>query len=207
MKRFNQVGIIIGQRGTGKSLFVLGSKYSAKPEDKALNIPGILEIYEKKQIKVLIVDTLDHPAYRQIPIIKQADFKKWNKGIVRTFLDPDNMLPFVDMLNNSKNMVNSAIIFEDAGKYTERSLPRQFKRLIIDSKQRNIDIIFMYHCFIDTPSNIFTKSDFLQLFKTEDSPIVRKNNIRLFDKVMNAYDQVNINTSKFFGKYIDTRTN
>lgn len=205
--RFNQVGIIIGQRGTGKSFFVLGSKYSAKPGDENLKKPGIIEIYEAKKMKVLIVDTLDHPSYRKIPIITQQNFLKWNAGIVRTFVDPDNMLPFVNMLNTAPNMVNTAIIFEDAGKYTEKSLPRPFKRLIIDSKQRNIDLIFMYHCFIDTPSNIFTKSDYLQLFKTEDGPIVRKNNMRLFDKVQAAYDQIKTNPSPFFGKYIDTRTN
>lgn len=205
--RFNQVGIIIGQRGTGKSFFMLGSKYSAKPGDDKLNTPGIIEVYEKKKMKVLIIDTLDHPSYRKIPIIDQKNFSKWRSGVVRTFVDPDNMKPFVNMLNVAPNMVNTAVIFEDAGKYTEKNLPAPFKRLIIDSKQRNIDIFFMYHCFIDTPSNIFTKSDFLQLFKTEDSPLVRKNNIRLFEKVWAAHEQVKNNPNPFEGVYIDTRTN
>ena len=205
--RFNQVGIIIGQRGTGKSLFVLGSKYSAKPDDKKLNIPGILDIYLRKGMKVLIIDTLDHPAYRSIPIIKQDKFKKWNKGIVRTFLEPDDIAGLVNLINTSPHLNNTCIIFEDAGKYTDKSLPKPFKRLIIDSKQRNIDIVFMYHCFIDTPTNIFTKSDFIQLFKTEDSPEVRKNNIRLFDKVLNAWTDVRKNKSNFYGRFIDTRTN
>lgn len=205
--RFNLVGIVIGQRGTGKSLFVLGSENSSKETDKKLNIPGILPIYQKRGTKILIIDTLDHPAYRKIPVLKQSDFKKWTKGTVRIFTEPENILLLVDLINKSPHINNTLIVFEDAGKYTEKSLPRSFKRLIIDSKQRNIDIIFMYHCFIDTPTNIFTKSDFIQLFKTEDSPIVRKNNIRLFDKVNAAYNQVNEHTSNFYGKYIDTRTN
>lgn len=205
--RFNQVGIIIGQRGTGKSLFVLGSNHSAKAEDKSLKIPGILDIYTRKSMKVLIIDTLDHPAYRSIPIIKQSQFSKWNKGIVRTFLEPDDIKSLVNLINISPHLNNTCIIFEDAGKYTEKVLPKPFKRLIIDSKQRNIDIVFMYHCFIDTPTNIFTKSDFIQLFKTEDSPLVRKNNIRLFDKVLKAYEDVKQNKNNFYGKFIDTRTN
>lgn len=205
--RFNQVGIIIGQRGTGKSFFLLGSKWSAKPGDDQLNKQGILEIYEKKNMKVLIVDTLDHPSYRKVPIIDQKNFPKWNSGVVRTIIDPDDAKNLVTYLDNAKNALNSLIVFEDAGKYTEKNLPPAFKRLIINSKQKNIDIIFMYHCFIDTPSNIFTKSDFIQLFKTEDSPLVRKNNIRLFDKVYNAYEQVNNHPNSFEGRYIDTRTN
>lgn len=205
--RFNQVGIIIGQRGTGKSLFVLGSNYSAKPEDKALNIKGLFDIYAKKNMKVLIIDTLDHPSYRKIPIINQKQILKWKSGIVRTYLEPDSIPDLVNFINQHPSFNNTAIFFEDAGKYTEKLLPKPFKRLIIDSKQRNIDIVFMYHCWIDTPSNIFTKSDFLHIFKTEDSPNVRKNNIRLFDKVLTAYNQVNSHPSKFYSKFIDTRTN
>jgi hypothetical protein len=205
--RFNQVGIIIGQRGTGKSLFMLGSKYSTKPEDKKLNIPSVIDIYTSKKMKVFVIDTLDHPAYRNIPVLQQQHFSKFTSGIARTWMEPDSMASLVDLINRSPHMNNTLIIFEDAGKYTDKALPKPFKRLIIDSKQRNIDIIFMYHCFIDTPTNIFTKSDFIQLFKTEDSPLVRKNNIRLFDKVYGAYEEVKNHPDNFFGKYIDTRTN
>lgn len=197
--RFNTVGIIIGQRGTGKTSFIKG--------DVKNNVPGLIPIYQSKGLKVLIIDTLDHPSYKDIQLLKQNDFKNWKNGIRRIYLEPDNIIKFVDLLNKSPHINNSFIVFEDAGKYTEKSLPRGFKRLIIDSKQRNIDILFCYHCFIDTPTNIFTKSDYIQLFKTEDSPLVRKNNIRLFEKVQKAYNDVNNNSSNFYGKFIDTRTN
>lgn len=197
--RFNLVGLIIGQRGTGKTSFIKG--------DKKVNVPGLIPIYQKKNIKVLIIDTLDHPAYRDVPILPQTKFKQFNKGVVRLFMEPDNILKLVDLINTSPHLNNTFIIFEDAGKYTEKSLPKAFKRLIIDSKQRNIDILFCYHCFIDTPANIFTKADYIQLFKTEDSPVVRKNNLRLFDKVNNAYNEVKKHSNNFYGKYIDTRTN
>jgi hypothetical protein len=205
--RFNLVGTIIGQRGTGKSIFLLGAKYSAKPEDQKLKIPGLIDTALKNGFKVLIVDTLDHPAYRRIPILKQQEFLKFNKGVARTWLQPDEMRPFVDLINRSPHMNNTFVVFEDAGKYTEKNLPPEFKRLIMDSKQRNIDIVFMYHCFIDTPANIFTKADYIQLFKTEDSPKVRKNNLRLYDKVEAVHTEVKNHKSRFYGKYIDTRTN
>lgn len=205
--RFNTVGIIIGQRGTGKSLFLLGSKYSAKSGDEKLGIPSLIDIAQKNGLKVLIVDTIDHPAYRKIPVLKQSDFKKFSAGVFRVWHEPENMRAFVHLINTSENLNNTFIVFEDAGKYTEKNLPMEFKRLIADSKQRNIDILFMYHCFIDTPANIFTKSDYIQLFKTEDSPKVRKNNLRLYEKVEAAHNEVKFHKSRFYGKYIDTRTN
>jgi predicted AAA+ superfamily ATPase len=205
--RFNEVGIIIGQRGTGKTLFLLGSKLSSNPNDKALNKKGILDIYLAKGMKVLIIDTLDHPSYSNIPILKQKDFYNFKSGVYRVVLDPDNIPKFIDLINRSPHMNNTLIVCEDAGKYTGSNLNKSFKRLIIDTKQRNIDLIFMYHCFIDTPANIFTKIDFLQLFKTEDTPEVRKSRMRLYQKVFQVWEQVNNHVSKFYGKYIDTRTN
>lgn len=205
--RFNHVGIIIGMRGTGKSMFVLGSKFSAKESDRKLGIKGLLDIYVKKGMKVIIIDTLDHPAYRKIPILTQENFGKWKSGIVRTYLQPENVPLLVDKINRTPDMNNTFIVFEDAGKYTDLKLPRPFKRLIADSKQRNIDIMFMYHCFMDTPMDVFRKGvDSIQLFKTEDHPEVRKNNLRLFDKVLQAYERVKANKNNFYGEFIDTRT-
>lgn len=204
--RFNLVGTIIGQRGTGKSLFFLGSKFSAKAQDKALNIPSVLERYLTNQQKVLIIDTLDHPAYRSIPVLEPKHFAAFKKGICRTWLEPDAVVKLVDKINQAQHFNNTAVVFEDAGKYTERTLPRPFRRLIIDSKQRNIDLLFMYHAWVDTPGDIFTKSDYIQLFKTEDSPEVRKHKIRLFEKVQAAYQRVKNNPSRFYSEFIDTRT-
>jgi len=207
--RFNLVGLVIGQRGEGKSLFIVGSKYSSKAEDKALNIPGVFDAeLKKKDFKILIIDTLDHPMYRNFPILKQKEFLKFKAGQICRFVgEPDDIIKFVDLINKNPHLNNTLIVCEDAGKYMEKVLPKPVKRLIIDTKQRNIDLIALFHTWMDVPSNIFTKSDFIQTFKTEDSPLVRKNNMRLFDKVFAAWTEVQNNPKKFSTKYIDTRTN
>lgn len=206
--RFNTVGIVMGKRGTGKTLFVLGSKHSAKAADAKLNILGIMETELKNGFKVLFIDVMDHPSYTKIPILTQANFSKWNKGIVRIIQRPDDVVKLVDLINESPHLNNTFIVFEDPGKYTEKNLPKPFKRLIAETKQRNIDIVFMYHCWMDTPSDIFRKGiDYIQLFKTEDSPKSRKENLRLYDKILAVYDEVKTNPAPFYGKYIDTRTN
>ncbi len=205
-ERFNEVGIIVGQRGTGKTVYLLGSKLSSNPKDKALNKRGLADVYVDKGTKILIVDCMDHPSYQNFPLLNQKSFFKFISGLGRVVLEPDSIPRFVHLINESAHLNNTLIVFEDAQKYTDMNLQKQFKRLIIETKQRNIDVIFMYHSFIDTPANIFTKIDFIQLFKTEDSPEVRKKRIRLYDKVWNAYEQVKKHPSRFYGKYIDTRT-
>jgi hypothetical protein len=208
MTRFNQVGTIIGKRGTGKSLFVLGSKYSAKAEDQRLNISGLFDTQIKNGFKVFIVDTLDHPLYRKIPIIKPDQISKFKKGICRAFMAPDKIRKLVGYINQTASFNNSFIIFEDAGKYTESKLPIEFKRLIADSKQRNIDILFIYHCWADTPLDVFRKGlDYIQLFKTEDKPLVRKNNLNLYELIEQTHTRINNNPNRFYTELIDTSTN
>lgn len=204
--RFNLVGSIIGQRGTGKSLFLLGSKYSAKQDDATLKIPSLIDIAIANKMKVLILDTLDHPTYRRIPVLDQKHFNKFKSGVARTWCEPDNMMTLVRLINQSKHLNNTFIVFEDAGKYTGKNLTKPLVRLIADSKQRNIDIAFMFHCWIDTPGDIFTKSDYIQLFKTEDKPYVRRNKISQYDKIEKIDLEVKAHPNRFYGKYIDTRT-
>lgn len=205
--RFNKVGIIEGTRGTGKSLFLLGSKYSAKKGDDELNINGLIEAQLKNNFKVLIIDTLDHPSYRKIAVIPQKNINKFNNGVGRVFMNPEKIIQFVKMVNQAPVFNNTFFVFEDAGKYTGNRLPIDFKILISDSKQRNIDIVFMYHCWAETPLDIFRKGlDYIQLFKTDDGPVVRKNNLSLYEKIENIYKRIKQNKSRFYSEFIDTST-
>lgn len=205
--RFNKVGLILGRRGSGKSLFVLGSDFASKEDDQKLGIKSVITTQLNTGKKVLVVDTLDHPAYRRIPLLNQKDFAGFKKGVARVCMRADQIPMFVEKINQSPQMYNTFIVFEDAGKYTENKLPKPFKELIADTKQKNIDIIFMYHCWADTPRDIFRKGlDFIQLFKTEDHPIVRKDNIPLFGKIEAMYRDVMNNQSSFYGRFIDTST-
>lgn len=205
--RFNKVGLILGKRGSGKSLFTLGSDFAAKEEDRKLGIKSVITTALKTGKKVLVVDTLDHPAYRRIKILQQKEFDSFTSGVARVFMRPDQIAQLVSKINRSAQFYNSLIVFEDAGKYTESRLPKPFKELIADTKQKNIDLLFMYHCWSDTPMDMFRKGlDFIQLFKTEDHPIVRKNNIPLYEKIESIYQDVFNNPSRFYGRFIDTST-
>ncbi len=206
--RFNMVGLVIAKRGSGKTLFHLGSKHSSNPKDKALNFRGVIDTELAAGFKCLTVDIMDHPSYKNIPRLKQKDFRDWKTGPARIVIpDPDEIPNLVKFINTQPHFNDSFICFEDAGKYTFDRLPKSFRRLVAETKQRNIDLLFMYHCWKDTPRDVFRKGlDYMQVFKTEDDVSCRQEDISQFEKVRRAYDIVKKHQDIFYSHYVDTRT-
>jgi hypothetical protein len=205
-KRFNKVISITGGRGSGKSLYVLGSNYTSKKEDKDLKLPGLFDLYLKvKKMKVLIVDTIDHPAYREIPVMPINKLKDWKSGIYRILIQPDDIGKLCKLLNSLDSLWNTAIFFEDAYKHTSKSVCRSMAQLIGDTKQKNIDIFFMYWAYGQMPTDLFRLLDLIECFKTNDTPECRKSFMPgYFDKAMAIYNQVKNDKFPFSHKTIDT---
>lgn len=197
--RFNKVFGIIGDRGTGKTKYAKG--------DSALNLVGLVNIYQRMGMKIILTDTIDHPAWRDVPILSPANFDKFNKGIGRIITKASQMPRTFDFLNHHPNAWNSLILMEDARKHTYNKVDPALIELIGDSKQKNIDIGFMYHCFAHAPMDLYRYFDFIELFKTKDSPLVRKEGLTgCFDEAMRVYEKVKAHESRFFHALIDTGT-
>lgn len=206
MSRFNKITAIIGGRGSGKSLFTLGSKYTAKTEDKALNIPGLFDLYiTHKKIKVLIVDTFDHPLYRNIPIMPMDKLHLWRSGIYRILIRPEAIAQFCKLLNNTNSIWNSAIFFEDAYKHTFKTVCKPMAELLGDTKQKNIDVFFMYWSYAMAPTDLYRLLDYIECFKTNDSPETRKGFMPgYFEHAMEVYNEVRKSDFKYYHKTIET---
>lgn len=187
MERSNVVSTIIGGRNSGKTTFA----------------KEVMKFYPPRDMKVLIVDTFDHPSYRDIPIITSGKLGAWKKGVYRMFgSDFDTMFSSIN-----DNLWNSLIIFEDAYKYQEEKLDRNVKQFVIDSKQKNLDIMFMYHAWGWVPKDLFRISDVLEVFKCEDSPEDRKNNMRgCYDRTLNAYNEVKDDKFPYAHKSVQVRS-
>lgn len=204
MTRFNKITGIFGIRGTGKTLYMLGSKLSANQSDKALNKTGILDVYRKLNKKVLIIDTLDHTSYRNIPFLKPSQLNSFNSGIYRIIIKGKDIDKLNKMLCQSKNIWNSVLVYEDAKKLTGDKADDYLIELMGDSKQKNIDIFFMYHNFSECPKDVFRKLDFIKCFKTKDSPDTRKDIIGGdYIDVMKVYNSVKNNPNRFYSELID----
>ena len=200
--RFNKVFAIFGQRGSGKTEFLKGNA--------ELKIPGIINIYPQRTpaMKVLIIDTFDHPSYQNIPILKPKDLQYWQKGIYRCFTNAEDIPKLNRFLRDSPAIWNTLLVYEDAYKHTSKYIDKSLINLMADSKQKNIDICFMYHSFKQAPPDLYRYVDFIELFKTKDTPECRKDYMDVYyNKATEIFNEVKNNKSPFFHKTIDTEQN
>lgn len=193
--RMNSVAAIFGMRGTGKTLYLKGSEEFKQA--------GFIKTYLKRGMKVLIVDTFDHPSYRDIPIIKPEQFSGWKKGCYRIFVRPDEMSDLCNAI--SENVWNCLVVFEDAHKHQHNKIDRSIMRLIGDSKQKNVDILFMYHNWALAPKDLYRYLDFIEVFKTKDHPICRKDDMPgYYETALTVYEKVKKHPSRYYHLMIDT---
>lgn len=157
--RTNKVLCLVGDRGTGKTDFL---------KDLVRNSP---------QPKHLIVDTFDSAVWRnmktwdnpqgehiKIGRVLPDQLSRWKTGTYRMFdSDTDSLMSAVQ-----KNMMNALVIFEDATKYIGKELTKDVKYFIIDSKQKNLDLVFVFHSLKDLPSDLVRIMDFITICKTGD---------------------------------------
>lgn len=153
---------MVGRRGTGKTDFI-------KSVINSTQLP-----------KTLIVDTFDNPPWRNmkthsnpegvnrsIQIMEIQNLSRWNKGVFR-FFSKDRHQLFTEIEANSWDTL---IVFEDATKYIKRTLSPEINDLIIDSKQKNLDLIFVFHSLTAVPPDLVRAADLLTLFKTADGKV------------------------------------
>lgn len=177
----NKVTAILGQRGSGKTTYVR-------------NMINEYRRFKPSQ-KILIVDTLDHPAYRDVPTLDCNLLKKWRKPSMYRIYGSNNDEIFNTI---SKYLANTLVVFEDAGKYIGTRLTPEMRRAILDSKQRNLDMVFMFHGFRYVAPEFWTLIDRMVLFKVKDHPDTRKQYMQNYDEILAAYLKNEANTGPIY---------
>lgn len=153
-------------------------------------------------MKVIIVDTFDHPSYGDIPRCMARDLPRLRSGAVRVYGEDFDS----EILPALQRVRNAFIVFEDCRKYIRQNLQRGIENLIIDSKQKNLDLFFLYHTWGYIPPGIIQMVDFLEVFPTSDSPANKKNHIiGIYDDALKVYHQVKTAKKKWPHKSIDLR--
>lgn len=164
MSRTNKVILIVGNRGTGKTDFVKNLIH-----DMSENFP-----------KCLIVDTFDSDVWKNlktwnhpervnfnVPDLPIEKFKRWKTGIAKMYSSDTSMM----MEHISKYAKNTFITFEDATKYIGSRLEKETRNFVLDSKQKNLDLVFIFHSLASIPPELVRVSDILILFKTNEGKI------------------------------------
>lgn len=170
--RLNKVNIITGRRGSGKTELIL-KLLQDTPAEK----------------RVLIIDTLNHPKYKDFQIIDPQQVEYWRSGVKRILVLHSNLeTVFKEVFQHFKNGI---VIFEDSTKYIKKSVPDHLLDFILDTKQKNVDLFFVYHSFAAIPPDIFRSADTITTFKTQENLFTSKGKIpnyyicfKLWQKVM-----------------------
>lgn len=182
MHRENIVGIICGNRGVGKSTF-------------------LINLAEGHPKKVLVYDLDDNDKYHKFQLITPEMLPRWKSGIKR-IITPDT-----DLVLNSivEHVHNALLIFEDATKYIESDPPKSIRQLVLASKQRNLDIFFTFHTYRSIPPKLFSWADVLEVFKTGEDIGQFKNKIPQFERVEKVHAEVEAHKNRFFHKTVRLR--
>ncbi len=157
MSRINNIIIIVGKRGTGKTDFT-------KELVRASRMP-----------KKLIIDIFDNPVWRNmkthnrpddenvlIPAMDLEDIPFHKQGLYRAFSDDTDALEMAI----DQHCINSLIVVEDASRYFSLQLNKRQKRYLLNSKQKNLDIVLVFHYLSTLPTELLKMADYLTIFKT-----------------------------------------
>jgi hypothetical protein len=188
--RNNFICVILGKRGTGKSYYTINSL-----------LPGYTKSHPNKRI--IIFDMNDHGMYKDVPKITLDMLPRWKKevGMYRICsADAELVFEYID-----KYVRNSLILFEDATNFFDNGkTPREIKRVMIDAKQKNNDLVFQFHGFTYAPPLILRTADVYTLFKC-DGPDFRKNELVGYHDLKKTWDSVMANPNPYTKKTVVIR--
>lgn len=168
MEQINQVILIVGRRGSGKTDYTRS-------------------LMAASSLKKLVVDTLAHPKYADLPRISPEQVKRWRSGNYKMFGSN-----FAEMWSALQTVKNSLVVLEDATKYIKSttSLPDDVVAFLVDSKQNNNHVVIIYHGFGMVPRDLFRLCDIIVCFKTNEVLNEYRRKIPNFPAVAAAYARV-----------------
>lgn len=185
MSRENNIYLVVGARNTGKTNYT---------KDLLANAA-----FPKK----LILDTFDNPVWRsmqtvgnpagamdQIPIMPPDKLPLHKSGAYRIF-DSD-----VTKLENlvALHVWNSFVVMEDATRYYEYRLTKKQRAYLYNTKQRNVDIVLIFHLLSSVPRDLVKIANYITLFKTHEEDFDEKKYLhpqfrQVFDAVKKSSSQ------------------
>lgn len=171
MAIINHVTLIFGGRGTGKTTY------------------GKTLVKSSQMKKKFIVDTFDHPSYKEYKDLNLKDLNKKLENDTYHLWDK-NTNGMMKAVAENPNFWNSLIVFEDATKYLEGNISEDVKMFILDTKQKNINLVFMFHDFNSCPPRLFKWCDFITVFKTKEVFERQRTRISCYDLIEPYYNKV-----------------
>lgn len=179
-KRLNEIILVVGRRGCGKTTFTK-------------------ELVRINKKKTLLVDTFDHPDWRENFTDKSIpDLYKWKSGNLRIY----DSEPEETLLAAFKACSNCVIVMEDCKRYVEPSVQKWLRKGIIEHRNRNIDLIMMFHNLKDIPPYIAGMHNRIVLFKTNDNMDQPLNKFSNWNDIQKTHERVMKHKTPWYSEVI-----
>lgn len=167
-KRLNQIILVVGRRGCGKTTLTK-------------------ELVVIRKLPTLLVDTFDHPDWREGFTDKSIPYlKNWKKGNIRIY----DSEPEVTLLEAFKKCANCVIVMEDCKRYVEASGQKWLRKGIVEHRNRNVDLIMMFHSLKDIPPYVASNHNLIILFKTNDNMDVPLSKFSNWNEIKKTHERV-----------------
>ena len=107
-------------------------------------------------------------------------------------------------LQKVSQVKNSCIVFEEATSYfSSKGREAQLVDIISRSRHTNNVVILIFHSIADFPRYIYTFTDYIGLFKTNDFRSSLDQKMRKNEHFMAIYDRVRYNTNQNFFEFFE----
>ena len=183
-ERGNYIYLVIGGRDTGKTSFAKNMLADAP--------------FPKK----LIVDTFDNPVWRnmktynhpdrvndKIPIMPHDKLELHRSGTYRMFGPETTILEKLV----ADHCWNSFVVVEDAYRYFDPKLTKPQKAALLNTKQKNVDIMYIFHFLSSVPRDLVKAANFITLFQTGEGNYDKQKYFQpgfasMFEEIKNSQD-------------------
>lgn len=109
-----------------------------------------------------------------------------------------------DFLSNISNVKNSLVVFEEATTYlSTKGREKILLDFIYRSRHTNNVVILVFHSLADFPRYIYSGTDFIGLFKTNDLRGSLDNKFRKNAYFISIYDRVRVNPSQHYFEFFE----
>lgn len=189
----------IGEKGCGKTTYELG--------DEKLGIPShILQHCAKHNMKVLFIDNWKARAgYEKIKLLHYNEanpndpwnFKNWTRGARRIIVTSEQRNEIAAQIY--KHVRKTVVCVEDSRMIVPSNITgTAWEDLLVSNKNITCSLIFMYHSYKKIPPAMYDYIDEFEIFKTKSHPLSRKNEIAIYELVLEAYNRVMDSPNPFY---------
>lgn len=171
--RQNMTYIIIGRQGTGKSDSTKSIIQKILSKNDSITK---LVVFDEFDSDIWVnLETWDHPEWKNdvVSVIPIDKLLKLKSGKVRICQETDDIKMY---LSTFKQLNNSIIVFEDATRYfpSETAPPKELLSILLNAKQRNNEVILIFHSLMDVPKKLVRNIRIIILHHTDDGEVPKK---------------------------------